>query len=84
MGQWTFFNHDFLKEEDTKLHFRDLSIQRGYGVFDFFKVINFQPRFLQFHLQRFYQSAAELRLLVGMDDAELEKLIFQFRPIKNP
>lgn len=75
MSHWTFFNHDFIKEEDTKLHFRDLSIQRGYGVFDFFKVVNSVPVFLEEHLSRFYFSAEQMRLRIDYSMAELNQII---------
>lgn len=75
MGQWAFINNDFIKEEDARLHFRDLSIQRGYGVFDFFKVVNSVPVFLEEHLNRFYFSAEEMRLTVGYSKDELIKIL---------
>lgn len=75
MGQWAFINNDFIKEEDARVHFRDLSIQRGYGVFDFFKVVNSVPVFLEEHLNRFYFSAEEMRLTVGYSKDELIKIL---------
>ena len=83
MGQWTFFNHDFLKEEETKLHFRDLSVQRGYGVFDFFKVINSVPIFLEEHLNRFYFSASQMRLEVHYSKEELRQIIYELLKKNN-
>jgi len=75
MGQWAFVNNDFIGEEDAKLHFRDLSIQRGYGVFDFFKVANWVPVFLEEHLNRFYFSAEQMRLNVGYSKEDFKKII---------
>lgn len=48
------------------LHVSDLAIQRGYGVFDFFKVEAGQPLFLDFYLDRFYQSARLMELTVPL------------------
>ena len=43
--------------ENATLHISDLAIQRGYGVFDFFKVQDGKPVFLKDYLKRFYESA---------------------------
>lgn len=75
MSQWVFLNNDFVPQEKAALHFRDLSIQRGYGIFDFFKVVNFIPVFWEDHLNRFYASANEMRLPVAYSKMELKKII---------
>ena len=75
MSQWAFINDDFIREEEAKLHFRDLAIQRGYGVFDFFKVLNSVPVFLEEHLDRFYFSAEQMRLAVRYSKDELIKIL---------
>jgi D-alanine transaminase/branched-chain amino acid aminotransferase len=77
MNRWVFLNGEFLKEPDARLHFRDLSIQRGYGIFDFFKVRNFSPVFLDEHLDRFYFSAREMHLDAGHSKEALKKIIFE-------
>lgn len=76
MSKWTFFNTDFVKEADTVLHFRDLSVQRGYGIFDFLKVVNGHPVFLKEHLNRFYFSAKEMRLEMNYSTGQLQEIIF--------
>jgi D-alanine transaminase/branched-chain amino acid aminotransferase len=57
------------------LHISDLSIQRGYGVFDFFKVQAGRPLFLDTYLDRFYHSAQLLELAVPLARAELIAVI---------
>jgi branched-chain amino acid aminotransferase len=49
----------------------DMAIQRGYGVFDFFKFINWQPVFLDDHLDRLFHSARQMRLEEGLDREDL-------------
>lgn len=83
MSQWTFLNHDFVKEEEAKLHYRDLSIQRGYGVFDFFKVVNSAPVFLEEHLTRFYFSAEQMRLNVQYSKETLKEIIYELLKKNN-
>ena len=74
---WAFLNDQFVAEEKAMLNVADLSIQRGYGVFDFFKVLDFVPVFLKDHLDRFYYSAEQMRLEVGYSKDQLRKIIFE-------
>lgn len=70
-----YFDGRFIPEENAKLHISDLSIQRGYGAFDFFRVVNNVPVFMDEHLDRFYRSAAGLKLEIGIDKASLRSII---------
>lgn len=83
MSNWVFINDEFVPEENAFLHVYDLSIQRGYGVFDFFKVVNSVPVFLDEHLDRFYFSAAQMRLSVNYGSDELKKIIFELLQKNN-
>lgn len=75
MNNWAYTNSEFVLEEQASLPVCDLAIQRGYGVFDFFKVTNATPLFLNDHLNRFFFSAAQMRLTVTKSKEELIKLI---------
>jgi D-alanine transaminase/branched-chain amino acid aminotransferase len=77
MSNWCFINDEFLAEEKAVLHIHDLSIQRGYGIFDFFKVQNSVPVFLEEHLERFYFSAEQMRLNVRYTKDELKQILSQ-------
>lgn len=83
MGNWVFINDEFIPEEKAVLHVSDLSIQRGYGIFDFFKVVNGVPVFLNEHLERFYASAKEMRLAIDYSKDALRKIIFQLLQKNN-
>ena len=48
-----FVNSQFLEEEKATLQVSDLSIQRGYAAFDFFRTKNYIPLFLDDYLDRF-------------------------------
>ncbi|NDK56193.1 aminotransferase class IV [Pontibacter fetidus] len=65
------------------LHISDLSIQRGYGVFDFFKVQNGRPVFLADYLKRFYESARLMELTVPLPESELTGIINELITINN-
>lgn len=72
---YSIINGEPVKAEEAKILINDLSIQRGYAVFDFFKVVNYQPMFLHDHLLRFFNSAEALRLPVGVSEEKLTELI---------
>jgi branched-chain amino acid aminotransferase len=75
MHPWVFINDDFISASEAKLLYRDLSIQRGYGIFDFFRISNGQPVFVEDHLDRFYRSAQEMHLPVDYSRQELKIII---------
>jgi branched-chain amino acid aminotransferase len=83
MNNWFFVNGEFISEEKAVLNVNDLSIQRGYGIFDFFKVVNGAPVFLDEHLERFYASAKEMRLVIDYSKDELSKIIFELLQKNN-
>lgn len=64
-------NGQLLPADAAHLGVGDMAIQRGYGVFDFFKFINQQPVFLEDHLNRFFHSARQMRLEEGLDKEDL-------------
>lgn len=72
---YSFLNTDYLPAGTAALRVPDLSIQRGYGLFDFFKTINHKPIFIDDHLSRFFHSAKRLRLPVGKTREELKAIV---------
>lgn len=72
---YTIINEELVLKNDAKLSIADLSIQRGYGVFDYFRTVDNQPVFLEDHLDRFYYSASEMNLNVDLDRGQLKRLI---------
>lgn len=75
MAKWVFLNNDFAAEETAAVSFKDLSFQRGYGVFDFFRLQGNTPLFLEDHLNRFYISAEGLHLRSPLGKDEVKSLI---------
>ncbi|WP_207434727.1 aminotransferase class IV [Sabulibacter ruber] len=74
---------DFLPLESAFLHISDLSIQRGYGVFDFFKVRENQPLFLDQYLNRFYGSALMMDLPVPLSEERMKSVLEQLIQMNN-
>ena len=74
---YTYLQNKIVPAEKAFLHVRDLSIQRGYGVFDFFKIKDGHPFFLNDYLERFYNSAKIMHLTVPHSHEELKSIIYQ-------
>jgi branched-chain amino acid aminotransferase len=72
-----YLNGEFLPLEHAKLHVSDLAIQRGYGIFDFFRVSDGKPLYLEDYLDRFYRSAATMGLEGVMERTLLREIIAQ-------
>ncbi len=70
-------NGEFCTTDNALIGIQDMALQRGYGMFDFFKVMKAQPVFLEDHLDRFWESARQLRLPVPVSRQELVKIVQQ-------
>lgn len=78
-----FLNDAFIVEAQASLLVTDLSIQRGYGIFDFFKTINGKPVFLDDHIARFYNSAQKMHLRISQTPEELKDIITELMQKNN-
>lgn len=72
-----FLNNRFVENNEAVLHVSDLSMQRGYGIFDFFRTVNGMPLFMKDHFDRFYSSAEAMHLPVGKNKEELAAIIYE-------
>jgi D-alanine transaminase/branched-chain amino acid aminotransferase len=72
---YAYLHEEILPLESAYLHVSDLAIQRGYGIFDFFKTQHGQPLFLEDYLNRFYASALLMGLEVPLSEEELVSTI---------
>lgn len=70
-------NNEIIPLSQAMLHINDLSVQRGYGIFDFLKVQDGHPYFLRDYLDRFYHSAKVMRLAVPLEREDLVKNIYR-------
>lgn len=76
-------NGEAVEYNNAKLHVSDLAIQRGFGIFDFFKTIEGKVLFLDEHIARFKNSAKELGLRLNYSDEEIKKQIEQLMHKNN-
>ncbi|MBI2729893.1 MAG: aminotransferase class IV family protein [Sphingobacteriales bacterium] len=70
-----FFKNRFITNEEALLHVSDLSMQRGYAVFDFLRTVNGTPLFIDDHLNRFYASAEAIHLQLRISRDEIISVI---------
>lgn len=72
---YSMINGRIIPAPEAALQVNDLALQRGYGIFDFFKTVNGHPVFVTDHLNRFLYSATEMRLNSGLSMQDLEQQI---------
>ena len=80
---YTIINGALVPAADAKILISDLAIQRGYGIFDYFRTANYQPLFLDEHMDRFFRSAAAMRLAENLDREQLKTMIAQLTEKNN-
>ncbi len=72
-----YYNGEFLKKEEIHISPDDVGFLRGHGCFDFFRVENGVPIFLDDHLERLKASAEGLNIEMPMTLEELKAIIFE-------
>ena len=75
--KYTWINGNYIESSQASLHIGDLAIQRGYGIFDFFRCHQGIPFLLPWYLDRFFNSATGLNLVVPISKDELANVIQQ-------
>lgn len=68
-------NGQFIETTNMSVPLDNLGINRGYGAFDFFGVINRKPFYFQRHLDRFMRTIGLLRLELPRKRNEIQSLI---------
>lgn len=81
--KYTYVNGQITLQSEAKLLVSDLAIQRGYGVFDFLKIVNHRPIFIEDYLNRFYHSAEKMNLELPPDRSVLREAIFELLAKNN-
>jgi len=80
---YAFVRGEIVPLTSAYLHVSDLAIQRGYGIFDYFRVHETQPLFVEDHLDRFYESARLMQLAVPLTRAALHDVILELARRNN-
>ncbi|MDN3205536.1 aminotransferase class IV [Algoriphagus sediminis] len=77
MLKYCFARDKIILTENATLHPMDLAVIRGYGIFDFFRVSNSKPLFLDHYLDRFINSAEATYLGLALSREELSQVILE-------
>jgi len=72
-----FVDGQFVLKEDAYISVSDITIIRGYGVFEFLVTYNQVPFCLKEHLDRLFYSAKELGLNVGYSQNEIAQIVYE-------
>ncbi|RYY31578.1 MAG: amino acid aminotransferase [Chitinophagaceae bacterium] len=76
-------NNEIIPVEKAVIGISDLALQRGYGIFDFFKTVNGRPVFFDAHLDRFYRSADAMRLTPPHERNDFKKKISELLAVNS-
>ena len=68
---------EFIKENEATVSVKDLSVLRGYGVFDFLRSYNGVPFYLKSHINRLAQSARLIGLTLPHSVEEIHRLTME-------
>jgi len=79
MTNYVFLNGKIIPEDEAYFPISDLSIQRGYAIFDFFRTQNGEPFMIDEHLDRFHRSAKLMKLPLPIDITALKKAIYDLQ-----
>ena len=77
MKDYCFAHDSIILTEKASLHPADIGLTRGYGIFDFFRTVNYKPLFLSDYLDRFINSAEHTQIPLAYTKRELEDIITQ-------
>ncbi|AFL82681.1 branched-chain amino acid aminotransferase/4-amino-4-deoxychorismate lyase [Belliella baltica DSM 15883] len=75
MKPYCFAKNGIIDSSAAHIHPMDISLIRGYGIFDFFRTSNYVPLFLSDYLDRFIRSAAKTHLNLQFSKPELAEII---------
>ena len=70
-------NGQFVSIQEARIGIRDLALLRGYGIFDFFRVKDNVPLFIDDHIDRFFRSAKTTRLPLSYTKRELKDQVLE-------
>ena len=76
-NSYLFINDHFVPEATGSLAVNDLSMQRGYALFDYLKTMEGVPLYLDDHLDRLFFSAKEMHLPISYSREAIKDILNQ-------
>ena len=78
-----YVNGQIMLTANASISINDLGFQRGYGVFDFARVVNGKLFHIEKHLARLRHSAASLNLELPLSDPAITSIAYQIIDLSN-
>ena len=78
-----YINDTLIDSDTAQISAYDLGLNRGYAVFDFFRIINGEFRFLEDHLKRFINSIQLSKIPNPYTKEELRQKVLELQNINN-
>jgi len=79
----TFINDNLVESSEASIGVYDLGLNRGYAVFDYFKIVNNTFRFFEDHLHRFIQSIRLSKIPCPYTIDEIRRKIIELKDING-
>ncbi len=70
-----YFNGQYVEKSQIHISVDNVGFLRGFGVFEFFKVLGEKPLFMDDHLDRLFLSAEGMNLNVPLSKDELKEIV---------
>lgn len=75
MKNMHYLDGKWVETKDLKISALDLSVMRGFGIFDFLRTYNHKPFLAKEHIDRMFNSAKNLGLTIDKSRKELEDIV---------
>ncbi len=72
-----YYNNQFLDAQDISIDPKDLGVQRGYSIFDFFKLKDLSNPNFEDYISRFFNSCSAVRLDVKKTREEIKNIAIE-------
>ncbi len=73
--EYQLINGNIVHESEARIPLTDLGLLRSYSVFDFFRVLNGVPVFLEHHIQRLIKSASDIGIDMPWSVDEISSMV---------
>ena len=80
---YNYINGKYLTSDKAKISVLDIGLIRGYGIFDFLVTYHNRPFLINEHINRLYNSAKMIDLNIGVNKAEMKKIILKLIKINT-
>ncbi len=72
-----YIDGEFVQEDAAQLSVKDITVLRGYGVFDFLITYNKRPFYLKEHVARLENSAKDIGLELGHNNSQICNIVHE-------